>query len=282
MKKKLYVLPLAIFGVFAIQAPAMAEIVEWGEFKVIIETNATDGDVGFHALADGDAWRWMGLANPDGNTLFSARAQGGLMQQGLTEEFFESAEPLCEPDPDEPDKPVADLAEFIARFPEGEYVARANTNEGDRLLGSAELTYNLPAAPDISMTEDTDQYIHDVIIEWAAGTDLGDKCHDQSLVDDGTIADPAGVEIVGWEVVVEPDDEDAADPFRVFKVQVPPEQTRVLVPEHFLWMLFDEGFTEFKFEVGAIEESGNQTFSEGTFEVNHDFPTLEDESFHNK
>jgi len=32
-------------------------------------------------------------------------------------------------------------------------------------------------------------------------------------------------------------------------------------------MFFDGDFDEFKFEVGAIEESGNQTFSEGTFTV---------------
>ena len=282
MKMNICVLPLAMIGALTISQPVIAEVVEWGEFKVIIETNATDGDVGFHALADGDAWRWAGMEDPDGNMIWSTRAQGGLMQQGLTESFFESAEPLCEPDPDEPDEDVADLAEFISRFPEGEYIARANTNEGDRLLGSAELTYNMPAAPDISMTEDTEQYIHEVVIEWAPGTDLGDKCHDQSLIDDGTVADPADVEVVGWEVVVEPDDEDAAEPFRVYKVQVPPEQTRVLVPEAYLWMLFDEGFTEFKFEVGAIEESGNQTFSEGSFEVNHEFSFLHDESSHRK
>ena len=42
MKMRLSVLSLAMFGAMAIQAPVMAEVVEWGEFKVIIETNATN------------------------------------------------------------------------------------------------------------------------------------------------------------------------------------------------------------------------------------------------
>jgi hypothetical protein len=71
------------------------------------------------------------------------------------------------------------------------------------------------------------------------------------------------VNIVGWEVVVEPADEEAIDPFRVFSVQLPPELTSVTVSPEYL-NSFPAG-TEFKFEVGAIEASGNQTFSEGGF-----------------
>lgn len=247
--------------------PVMAEVVEWDDLKVIIEINASDGDAGFHALADADAWRWFRVTDPDGNKILVMKLTGILMEQGLTENFFESAEPLCEPDEEEPDELVVTFAEFIMRFPEGDYLFIANTNEGDRVKGTAELTYNLPAAPDISMTEDSEQPIDEVIIEWEPGVDLGEKCHDQSLIDDGIIADPATVEIVGWEVVVEPDDDEASDPLRKFTVQLPPDQTSVLVPAEYLEMFFDEEFDEFKFEVGAIEESGNQTFSEGTFSV---------------
>jgi len=71
------------------------------------------------------------------------------------------------------------------------------------------------------------------------------------------------VNIVGWEVVVEPADEEAIDPFRVFSVQLPPELTSVTVSPEYL-NSFPAG-TVFKFEVGAIEASGNQTFSEGGF-----------------
>ncbi len=263
-------LPILFLTALTTASPVTAEIVEWDELKLIIEINATDGDVGFHALADAGAWRWFRIDDPDGNKILAMRATGSLRDQGMTENFFESAEPLCEPDEEEPDDLVVTFAEFIMRFPEGDYLFRANNNEGDRVKGTTELTYNLPAAPNISMTEDSEQPIDEVIIEWAQGKDLGEKCHDQSLVDDGIIADPASVEIVGWEVVVEPDDEDAADPLRKFSVQLPPEQTSVLVPEEFFSMFIDEEVDEFKFEVGAIEESGNQTFSEGTFTIHDD------------
>ena len=222
------------------------------------------------------SWWWYRIDDPNDEKLIAVKAVGRLADQGLTEVFFESAEPLCEPDEEEPDELVVGLAEFIDRFPEGEYLFRAALNDGDRAIGTTELTYNIPAAPDISMTEDTEQYIHEVVVEWEPGTDLGEKCHDQDLVDDGTIADPADVEVVGWELVVEPADEEASDPFRVYSVQLPPEQTWAMIPDEYLWKMFDEGFTEFKFEVGAIEESGNQVFSEGEFEIHHDFdPSLD-------
>ena len=267
MKTITRALPIVLLTALTTASPVMAEVVEWDDLKLIIEINATDGDAGFHALADADAWRWFRIDDPNGNKILAMRATGILMQQGLTENFFESAEPLCESDEEEPDDLVVTFAEFIMRFPEGDYLFRANTNEGDRVKGTAELTYNLPAAPDISMTEDSEQSIDGVIIEWEPGMDLGEKCHDQSLIDDGIIADPATVEIVGWEVVVEPDDDEAPEPNRKFSVQLPPDQTSVLMPAEYLEMFLDEDFDEFKFEVGAIEESGNQTFSEGTFSI---------------
>jgi hypothetical protein len=57
------------------------------------------------------------------------------------------------------------------------------------------------------------------------------------------------------------------EPERVFSVQLPPGYESVAVPEEFLESYLDEDCSEFKFEVGAIEESGNQTFSEGGFEI---------------
>lgn len=249
----------------ALSTSAVGENVEFGELKVLVEINATDGDVGFHGLADADAWFHMRVDNPDGMKIMNIQAFSSLRAQGLTENFFESAEPLCEEDEEEPDELVVPLADFLERFPEGDYTFRASMENGDRAVGAAELTYNLPAAPDISLTEDMVFGIDEAIIAWAPGEDLGEACHDQDLVDDGTIANPADVEIVGWEVVVEVDDDEAPD--RVFSAQVPPDQTSVMVPVEFLQPFVDAGFTEFKFEIGAIEESGNQTFSEGGFEV---------------
>lgn len=245
--------------------PVFAAPEEFDEAIVIVEINATDGDIGFHALADADAWHFMKLTGPGNKKLLTMKARSNLMQQGLTENFFESAEPLCEPDDEEPDERVVTLAEFVERFPAGMYRFVAVNIDGGLFVSDRELTYDLPAAPDISMTEDMIFPVDAVVIMWEAGTDLGEACHDENLVLNGIISDPATVPLVGWEVVVEVDDDEA--PHRVFSAQMPPEQSFVTVPENFLQPFVDLGYTEFKFEVGAIEASGNRTFSEGSFEV---------------
>lgn len=256
---------IALGTVFGSNAIAQDEFLEWDELKVIVEINATDGDVGFHVLADAGPWQWLEGLDPDGNTILEMRALGALRAQGITEEFFESSEPLCEPDDEEPDERVVTLAEFVGRFAEGEYFFRANTIDGNRVRGATDFTYNLPAAPDIDLTDEATLPAGNVVIMWAPGDDLGEACSDEDLVASGAIADPATVPVVAWELVVEVDDDDAPD--LVYSAQVPPEQTAVMVPNEFMQPFLDMGFSEFKFEIGAIEESGNQTFSEGSFEV---------------
>ncbi len=64
--------------------------------------------------------------------------------------------------------------------------------------------------------------------------------------------------IVGYEVVVERE----TGSLRVFSAEVGPETTRVTVPPEFM-----QPGTEYKFEVLAIEASGNQTISEREFET---------------
>lgn len=241
---------------------------EFDEIKVIIEINATDGDAGFHVLGDAEAWKQVRIHDPDGNKIFMAKDHNSLREQGLTEIFFESAEPLCTFDPEEPDEEVVPLSEFLERFSAGDYTFSGVTIEGGRLEGEGTLTYNLPAAPDISATDGRDDVDPgNAVISWAGGVDLGGKCHDPELVNDGIITNPASVVVVGWEVVVEPEDEEASDPFRVFSVQLPPGQMSITIPAEYLDAFVSNGVTEFKFEVGAIEASGNQTFSEGTFEI---------------
>lgn len=248
--------------------PCEGEPEEFDEAFVLIEINATDGDAGFHAKFDGGPWAEVMMMDADGGVIFEESAAGGLVDQGLTENFFESAEPLCQADPEEPEEEVVTLAEFLGRFPQGNYTFSGQTVEGDFIMGVAEFTYDIPAAPDIGATEDAFFAEGEpVVINWGPGDDLGEKCHDQSLIDAGTIADPADVEVVRWELVVEPDDEEAADPLRVFSIQTPPGQTSMMVPAGFFTQYLADGYNIFKFEVGAREESGNQTFSEGTFEI---------------
>jgi hypothetical protein len=248
-------------------APLGLAQAEFDETKVLIEINATDGDAGFHALFDAPAWKEVKMTDPNGMKIFDERAFANLRRQGLTENFFESAEPVCDPEDAEEDEAAVSLAEFIARFPAGDYTLHGKTNDGEHFAGDAELTYNLPAAPDIEATDGAAFVAgDDVVISWAAGDDLGEKCHDQELIDADIIADPAEVEIVGWEVVVEPANDEGIEPLRKFTVQLPPGQTEVTVPAEFIETYMDVNDIEvFKFEVGAIEESNNQTFSEGEF-----------------
>lgn len=240
---------------------------EFDEALVRIEVNASDGDVGFHALLDAEGWRWLRLDDSEGHKVFNAKPRAGLLDQGLTEVFFESSEPLCEADPEDPEARVQTLAEFLELYPEGEYVARGRTIENEKLRSFTDFTYDIPAAPDIELTEDMVLPVGNAVIMWEAGNDLGDHCHDQSLIDDGTIADHADVEVVRWEVVVEPADDEGIEFLRVFSAQVPADQMSVTVPEDFLQSYLDMGITVMKFEVGGMEESGNQTFSEGEFEI---------------
>lgn len=248
------------------------EVAEFDETKVLVEINATDGDAGFHALFDADAWKEARMYDPDENRILEVAASGILAAQGVTEDFFESSEPVCDESlKEEEDERVVTLREFLERFPAGTYALEGTTLDDEPLEGDAELTHALPAAPVIL------SFVGHVIA-WLPGDDLG-ECTDQTLVHDGIIPDPGAVEIVGWEVTVEPD-EDAFEeagiegPFRVYTVQLPnpdhPWGLRfVTVPRPFLESYRRQGITEFKVEIGAIEESGNQTFSEREFELDY-------------
>ena len=132
--------------------------------------------------------------------------------------------------------------------------------------------HNLPAAPDIGDSDGATFMLGDgpIVLDWDSGNDLG-NCHDQALIDGGIIPDPASVDAELYEVVVEPNADEAdlaaaGVPFAVYKVQLPPGFTSVTVPEEYLLAFALFGFTEFKFEVGA-RIGQNQTFSEGTFQV---------------
>ncbi len=201
------------------------------ETAVFIEINDTDGDAGIQLFLDGEGWRRMKLFDPDGNKLFDIRARGGVGIQGLTEAFFESAEPSFDEQP---------LDEFLALFPEGIYRYRGVTTEGVELKGKARLTHDIPGAPLQVFPVEEDVDPEDAEFVWEL------------------VADPPGSEIVLYEVIVECEEPE----LRVFSAQVGPTVDSVTVPPEFL-----EGGEECKWEVLAIEESGNKTISEAEFDI---------------
>jgi hypothetical protein len=112
------------------------EEIPFAEADIFLELNDTDGDLGLHALIDGDAWSRLEIEGPNERRLLFVRAIGGLARQGLTELFFESAEPSFDE--------LAPEA-FFRRFPAGTYEIEGRTLEGDVLESEVELSHVLPA-----------------------------------------------------------------------------------------------------------------------------------------
>jgi len=265
----------------------------FGECRVLIEINSTDGDIGFHWLTDGDDLNSTRIDDPNGEKVFVNGGFGPLREQKLTESFGESAEPVCwddgEVDPDE----IVTLRDFRDIWEPGTYKVTGKLDEGEKAFGEAELTYYLPAAPqNLGFDDVTGE------ISWESGDDLGnctpgDGDSLTQLVTDGVLdAMPEDVAVLAWEVVLEPDVDDN-DPRAglVFKTRVAGplepagagEAYSVTVPSEYLDSLGPD--TPVKIEIGAIggdfeydDEEGevdgdddNATFTEeGDFCVNED------------
>ena len=213
---------------------AGAEIVLLDETSIIIEINDTDGDAGIQLFLDGEGWDLMTVQDPNGVMVLDVFAEGNIGQQGITEFFFESAEPSFEEQP---------LDELLALFPEGIYRFIGATTEGDLLFGRARLTHTIPDAPILVNPPDGAEDIDpdDTVIEWME------------------VADPPGSRIRGYQVIVE---REGPGRTKVFSVDVRRGRTSVTVPPVFM-----VPESEYKYEVLSIERSGNQTISEAEFET---------------
>jgi hypothetical protein len=237
--------------VLMVAAPAP---VSWaGEFSVanvIAELNNTDGDLGFHSLIDGDAWKLVQMKDPNGRKILQVRPIRSLGRQGMTELFFESAEPTFD---------ELSPGEFFDRFPEGEYEISGRTIDGKKLKSIAVFSHVMPAPPvifanDDPMPEDCDAgpvpEVADpdsIIISWDPVTtshpDIGEA--------------DVEIEVEFYEVVVERE-----EPALKFTVDLPPDVTTLQLPPG----LATPG-DRFKGEVLVREGSGNQTATESCFDV---------------
>ena len=138
MKKYLVILPVLSLTAIALLLGDRSSV-SWGghqipfdEANVFFELNNTDGDLGIHALIDGEAWKVLEIEAPNGRELLEIEIRSKLKRQGLTELFFESAEPTFD-----------ELAprKFFRRFPEGEDEIEGETLEGEELESTAVVTH---------------------------------------------------------------------------------------------------------------------------------------------
>jgi len=212
---------------------AGAGSIRLADASIIVETNATDGDAGLQVFLDGEEWREMTLTAPDGRRMLVVQNTGSLKTWGLTELFSESSEPPFD---------VAPFREFKKRFPEGKYRFRGTTIDGARLVGTATLTHDIPKGPVITSPADGESVPHgDVLASWEP------------------VTRPSGIEIVGYRAIVS--DETSPRGFDL-ELELGRSQTSIPLPSGF----FRAG-NEYKLEVQAIEQSGNQTLTEITFSV---------------
>ncbi len=249
-----FVATIAAFAL-SIVAPASSadddgDEIPFAEANLFFELNNTDGDLGIHALIDGDAWKKLEIEDPRERRMLNIRVTGRLRRQGLTEIFFESAEPrFAELSP----------AEFFDRFPEGEYEIEGQTLEGDELESIAELTHVMPApageiklnGEDAAANCDADPLPsvgEPVVISWDPVT--------ESHPELGRTGEM--IEVVKYQLVVEREEPELL----ILSVDLPPDVTSFEVPED-----FTELGEEFKFEILVREESGNQTAVESCFEL---------------
>jgi hypothetical protein len=257
-----------VLGTGTTAARAAEPCGDFGECKALIEINATDGDIGFHFLMDGDDLNSARLFDPNGAKVFEDHAKGPLREQKLTETFAESAEPLCWHNPEaDPDEEIVTLEEFLERWAAGTYVFKGMSDGGEKSKGETELTHEIPAAPAYVDFDGSR-------ISWAEGNDVG-KCASRMELNDLVAAGvlpvhPENVPVVAWEIVLEPDVEDG-DPTGnlVFNIRVAGGITSkiVTVPADYLASLPAD--TPVKIEVGAIGVNDNATFTEvGGFCVN--------------
>jgi len=211
------------------------------EAKLIIEHNATALDTGFQVFVDGEPWKELNIVGPNGRSLLRVKPQGSLARLGLTELFFETNEP---PNAEVP------IEEILAHLPEGEYDFEARSVDGIDQEGTALLTHAIPAGPVITAPPEGGVVSRQgLVIRW-------------NPVGETIAGEP--ITLAAYEIIVVKDVPPHPHAFARPRVDihVPPSVTSITVPSEFL-----EPRTAYLFEVMAIEETGNQTFSEGSFET---------------
>ncbi len=300
---KLKQLPIAAVTSALVAAPTLGiasdhDELELSEAQLYFELNDTDGDLGIHGKADGDAWKRMVIESPEGargrgRKVLRINAQSGLRRQGLTELFFESSEPTF----DELDPEV-----FFNRFPEGIYEWEGRTLDHEEIEGEVYLSQIIPAAPVVASVgagvpndknpgfevneddevekvcwEATADGNGDVVVTWdevmMSHYDMWDVSPQPLLEgeelrygvpDQPDRKIPLGVsgtlqDVLYYEFVAEIDDTDYKS-----ATIVPPDVNSWTIPGEFIeWAEPDGGVREIKFEIIVRVGTGDATDDDG-------------------
>jgi hypothetical protein len=190
---------LAVAVALSVVSPASAgKKVALAISRIYIEYNHSANDLGFHVFLDGEDWKTIKIISPTGRTVFEVEGKGGFGDLGMTELFFEGAEPSLDEVP---------LADLLALFPEGKYKFVGRTVDGNEITGTGTLTHKVPEAP--------------VIVSPPEGAEV--DASQPVVIDWEPVADPQGSKIVGYQVIVEG-----------FNITLPASKTSVTVPPEFL------------------------------------------------
>lgn len=215
------------------------------EAEIRVEVNDTDGDAGFQLFVDGDPWQRIRVQDPNGRHIYGVSNRGKLRRFGSAEFFTESNEPN-----------YADLSlpEILELMPEGEYEFEGFTIDRQKVETTAELTHDLPCGPEPIFPQEGEEIdpTQPLIIAWMPVTNTIDT---SSPI--GECSNESGIEIEHYELVIEIVD---SEPEQKLTIILPPNTTEYMLSSDFVFP-----GAEYKFEVLAREESGNQTITESNF-----------------
>jgi hypothetical protein len=238
---------LAVVVALVSGTAAWAARIQLEEARLVLEYNATDGDLGPQAFWDGDEWISMEITNPDGDIIYSVEGKRGFRVLGSSELFFESGEPSFPPGPGDPD--------VLKLFPEGTYRFRGETVDGERLRGEATLSHHVCPAPVITQPLDGAEVSLSkrLVVKWDRGTSGAPGFPaGHGLFDDEPVA--------SYQLIIENEDKKL-----FFTIDIPKSVTSVDIPRVFLEA--GGAGTEWDIEGAAIGRNGNRTLVEQNFKT---------------
>lgn len=231
-------------------APAQEELT-FSEARIFFELNDTDGDLGIHSSIDGEPWKFLEIEDPLERRILSLTPTGRLRTQGLTQLFFESAEPPFDELPP---------ATFFARFPEGIYEIGGISLDGEEMESSVRLSHVLPAPPEnlrvngLPVAEDCDDTAGipsvrpPVSVTW-----------DPVTTNHPELGQRGRITVDRYQVFAE---QRSDEPLK-FSLDLPRTMTRYKVAPELIAL----GDAQYKFEIQVRATNGNQTAVENCFNV---------------